>query len=60
MDEDLKRCSNCKIEQLVINFHKNKLPKDGVRSECTNCRKKSYDESQEKTKKCYLENRDRI
>ena len=41
-------------------FHKSKLTKSGVRSECITCRRKYYIENQEKSKKCYSENRDRI
>ena len=41
-------------------FHKNKPTKSGVRSECITCRRKSSNENQEKSKKVFSENRDRI
>ena len=60
-DYDLvKKCCRCGIVSLKSNFHNNKLTKDGVRSECMICRRKYYNENQEKTKKYYVENRDQI
>ena len=60
-DYDLvKKCSKCGIVSLKSNFHKNKLTKSGLRSECITCRRKHYNENQEKNKKYYLENRNRI
>ena len=53
-----KRCS-CGIISLKSTFQKNKLTKDGVRSECITCRRDYYDENKEKTKKYYSKNRDR-
>ena len=60
-DYDLiKKCSKCGIISSKSNFQKNKLTKSGVRSECITCRRKFYNENQEKIKKYYSENRDRI
>ena len=60
-DYDLvKKCSKCGIISLKSNFHKSKLTKSGVRSEYITCRIKYYIENQEKSKKYYSENRDRI
>ena len=56
----IKKCSKCGIISLKSNFHKSKLTKNGVRSECITCRRKFYIENQEKSKKYYSENRDRI
>ena len=56
----LKKCSKCGIISSKSNFHKNKLTKSGVRSDCITCRRKYYNENQEKSKKYYSENRDRI
>ena len=55
-----KKCSKCGIISLKSTFHKNKLTKSGVRSECIACRRKYYNENQEKSKKYFSENRDRI
>ena len=54
------KSSKCGIVSLKSNFHKNILTKSGVRSECITCRRKYYNENQEKSKKYYSENRDRI
>ena len=60
-DYDLiKKCSKCGFISSKSNFHKNKLTKSGVRSECITCRRKYCNENQEKSKKYYSENRDRI
>ena len=56
----VKKCSKCGIISMKSIFHKSKLTKNGVRSECIICRRKYYIENQEKSKKCYSENRDRI
>ena len=60
-DYDLvKKCSKCGIISLKSNFHKNKLTKSGVRSECIICRRKYHIENHERSKKYYSENRNRI
>ena len=60
-DYDLvKKCSKCGIISSKSNFHKNKLTKSGVPSECITCRRKYYNENQEKSKNYYSENLDRI
>ena len=56
----IKKCRKCGIISLKSNFHKNKLTKSGVRSECITCRRKYCNENQEKNKKFYSENHDRI
>ena len=60
MNVDLKGCSKCKIEKLMINFHKNNKGKDDLYSRCKSCRKQKYNEKLEKIIKYYLDNRDRI
>ena len=47
----IKKCSKFGIIPLKINFHKNKLTKSGVRSECITCRRNYYKENQEQSKK---------
>ena len=47
----IKKCSKCGIISLKRNFHKNKLTKSDGRSECIACRRKYYNENQEKSKK---------
>ena len=56
----IKKCSKCGIFSLKSNFHKNKLTNSGVRFECITCRRKCCNKNQEKSKKYYSENRDRI
>ena len=58
--ELVKKCSKCGTVSLKSNFLKNKQTKSGLRSECIACRRKYYNENQEKSKKYYSENRDRI
>ena len=52
--EDLKRCSNCKIQKLVINFNKDSMQKDRLYNQCKVCRKQHYTENQVKLKKCFF------
>ena len=40
--DDIRSCSKCKIEKLLINFRKKKLTKDGVNSICEGCMKDFY------------------
>jgi hypothetical protein len=35
----MKKCTNCKIEKDFGNFNKNKASKDGLNSQCNDCRK---------------------
>ena len=51
MDEDIKRCSKCKLIQGIENFNKDKNRKDGLNSICRLCRKKYYNENFVKIKK---------
>ena len=37
MDEELKKCSRCKIECLKINFYNNITKKDGLQIFCKSC-----------------------
>ena len=70
MDEDLKKCSKCKIEKLIMNFHKDMKQKDGLYKQSEVCRREYCNESLLKINKklnnrvrikdYYLENRDRI
>ena len=50
--DDVKKCSKCGIISLKSNFHKNKLTKDGLFSQCKSCviqKQKIYDsENREK------------
>ena len=55
----IKKCSKGGIFSLKTSFHKNELTKSGVPSERITCRRKYYNENQEKSKKYYSENRDR-
>ena len=62
--DDVKKCSKCKIEKLLINFHKNKLTKDGQNSICKNCMKGYYLRNSikliQKQKDYYSKNHNRI
>ena len=71
MSEDLKRCSNCKIEKLLIVFHEDKNKNDEINFSCTRCRKfyfslnqirlkfcqKNYSEQTKETRNLYFKNR---
>ena len=59
MDEDLKRCSKCKIIQVIDKFNKDINRKDGLNSICRLCRKKYYNENLVKTKKYNEQNKER-
>ena len=37
--ENLKKCSGCKTQQPIANFHKNKLTHDGHSNYCRDCSK---------------------
>ena len=37
MDEDLKKCSKCKMECLKTNFHNDITRKDSLRNHCESC-----------------------
>ena len=58
--DDIKGCSNCKIEKLVINFHKDNKQRDGLNNKCKVCRKQKYTEILVKKKNYYLDNRDQL
>ncbi|MEK6878959.1 MAG: hypothetical protein AABY22_05090 [Nanoarchaeota archaeon] len=36
----MKKCSRCKIEKQLFEFHKNKAAKDGLQFHCKDCQKK--------------------
>ena len=49
-DYDLvKKCHVCKNILLKSNFHKNKNMSDGLYTQCKVCRKKYYNENQQKS-----------
>ena len=54
MTEDLKRCSKCKVEKLMINFQKDNKQKHGFYHQCKVCRKPNYIENLVKIKKILL------
>ena len=60
MNEVLKRCSKCKIEKLVITFHKDNKQKDGLFKQFKVYKKQNYNGNLVKFKKYYLDIRDRI
>ena len=59
MDEDIKRCSKCKIKQVIKNFNKDKIRKDGLNSVCRLCREKYSNENLVKIKKYNEKNKER-
>jgi len=48
----MKKCNKCKIEKLLIEFHKDKTSKDGHSRKCKDCRK-NYNKVNKKRKKEY-------
>ena len=48
MDEDLKRCSNCKNVKLKRNFHNDITKKDSLRNQCIKCTKQNHSNDKEK------------
>ena len=60
-DYDLvKNCYRCKSICSKSNFCKNKKMSDGLHPQGISCSKIYYNETREKTRKFYLENRDEI
>ena len=65
---DTKVCSKCKEEKPRSEFHKKREAKDGLQSQCKNCRnqcrkqydKQYYQENKEKIKQYYQENREKL
>jgi hypothetical protein len=61
---EIKICSKCKVEKDFCEFGKNKSQKDGLRSECKNCRKLNYKLNSEKlllnNKSWKLKNPDKV
>ena len=61
---ETKICSICKLEKDFCEFGKNKSQKDGLRSECKNCRKLNYKLNSEKlllnNKNWKLKNPDKV
>ena len=51
-DNNMKKCSTCKIKKELTEFNKRKASKDGLRSQCRSCRK-------EYLKKWYQQNKER-
>ena len=49
----MKKCTKCKIEKCLIDFHKHKRSKDGLTSRCKEC-------SLEDKKEYYEKNRDKV
>ena len=45
MIEDLKRCSKCKIEKLMIKFPENNKQTDGLYDQCNVCGKENHNEN---------------
>ena len=58
MNEDLKRFSKCKIEKVLIKFHKDIKQKNGLYKQCNFCRKQYCNENLVDMKKYSLDNRD--
>ena len=59
MDEDIKRCSKCKMECLKLNFYKDITKNDGFRSSCKRCRNQYYYDNQNRildNHKIYIKN----
>ena len=47
MDEDLKKCSKCKMECLKLNFYKDITRKDGLRIYCKSCTNQHHNNRKE-------------
>jgi len=45
---EMKRCTKCHIDKVVLEFGKNKTRPDGLQSQCKQCRSKYYIENREK------------
>jgi len=56
-----KICSKCKTDKIISEFHKSKKQKDGLRTECKQCRKQKYNQNKttilEKQKNKYDKNK---
>ena len=44
----MKKCSKCKIQKPLVEFHRNKRAKDGRKSHCKSCTAQHYEENKEK------------
>ena len=62
--DDKKRCSKCKIEKVLINFHTRKITKHGLNSIYESCMDEYYlnisIKLNQKQKDCYSKNHDPI
>ena len=60
----VKTCTKCKVEKDVVEFHKNKYKKDGLKSECKYCQKEYREANKElikeRKKKYYKANKEKI
>ena len=60
LKQGLKKCSKCGIVKSIDEFDKNKRAKDGLQTNCKECRKQYYEENKDKIKQYYEENKDKI
>ena len=56
----VKQCCRRKMICFESNFYKSKYMSDGLHPQCISCGKIYCNENREKTRKCYLENHDKI
>ena len=56
----VKKCGKCGIKSLNSNFPTDKTTNDGLKPNCTVCRKQNYNEIRETAEKYYLINRDKL
>ena len=59
MDEDIKRCSKCKMDCLKLNFYKGITKNDGYRPSCKRCTNQYYYDNQNQildNRKIYIKN----
>ena len=59
MDENIKRCSKCKMECLKLNFYKDITKNDGYRPSCKRCTNQYYYDNQNRilnNHKIYIKN----
>lgn len=49
-DNNMKKCSTCKIKKELTEFNKRKASKDGLRSQCKSCEKAYYEANKDKIK----------
>lgn len=56
-NNELKQCTSCKLTLSISNFSKNKTRKDGLQSQCKNCRKLKWKTEYAKNRESYLNKR---